>query len=202
MRDPLTRGWVGQQPELLGPDSTLPVSRAGSTARAWDTPGMLRHLPLLASAACPARPLGIPPLHPCQGDRGRRGSSAWPRDGGCTGSQHLFGRAATGSGPTTPSPHSRYPPQHQWLQRPAASRGSSIPVSIICSSLPGFLCQQGGSAQSLCPGAIGGGCLPGKAPAFPEGRGTGQLQWLPATCALGTAPQLDLHLPCLLLHGN
>jgi len=43
----------------------------------------------------------------------------------------------------------------------------------------------------------------GKFPALPEGWGGMGLLWQPpATRTLCTAPQLDLQLPCLLLHGN
>lgn len=119
----------------------------------------------------PARPLGIPPLHPCQGLGGRRGSSAWPRHGGCTGPAPLWPSchriwAPSPFLPVLPSTSGW--PQRQ--QRPGA------PVSIICSSLPGFLCQQGGSAQCPCPGSSSRSWHPCQLPpregsCFPTGPG-------------------------------
>lgn len=53
------------------------------------------------------------------------------------------------------------------------SRGQQhpgAPVSIICSSLPGFLCQQGGSAQGAAAGAVGV-LPPGEGSCFPTGLG-------------------------------
>lgn len=147
----------------------------------------------------PAHPLGILPLHPCQGGQGRCGSSAWPWDGGCRGVQHHLGQAATGSGPAALYPCSGCPAQHQWLQRPAASRGSSEHHLLI----PAWVSV---SARRFCPGSSsrsrGGAASRGRLLLSHRAGGTGQLRRLPATRALGTAPQLDLHLPCLLLHGN
>lgn len=154
--------------ELLGPDRNLPVSNAQGTARAWDTPGVHQHLPLLPSPlASQPIPPGIPPLYPCQGDQGRCGSSAWPVDEGglgMRGPQHLFGQVASGSDPAALAPTPDVLPSTD------GSRGQQHPgppVSIICSSLPGFLCQQRGPAQgAAAAGAVGvlppreGSCSP------------------------------------------
>lgn len=154
--------------ELLGPDRSLPVSIAQSTARAWDTPGVHQHLPLLPSPACPSPP----PRHSDPSPLPRGSGEVWQQCLAMGWGMHR-GPAALWPSCLRIWPHSPFPPTPDILTSIGGSRGQQHPgasVSIICSSLPVFLCQ------CPCPGSSSrshrGCCLPGNAPAVPQGRGS------------------------------